>query len=311
MGGTVADRALVADRRRGLQRALGLIWLLDGALQCQPSMFGRGFPQMLADAAAGNPAVVAGPVAWAAAVVGHHLAVLNAAFATTQVALGLGIAWRPAVRAALGASVAWALAVWWLGEGLGGVLTGSASPVSGAPGAVVLYALLAVLLWSSDRDLTAGFVAGFAVGRRIAQAAWLVLWASLAYFALTPESRAPQATSGMVAAMTAGQPGWLAWIDHPVVRVVGGQGLLASGVLAIALLVVAAGPFLPVAAARASVVLAVVLAVALWLAEGLGGIFTGSATDRSTAIEPGQRAEQRCDRTAVARGGLFQLAFTG
>jgi hypothetical protein len=45
VGGTVADRALVADRRRALQRALGLIWLLDGALQFQPFMFGRGFPQ--------------------------------------------------------------------------------------------------------------------------------------------------------------------------------------------------------------------------------------------------------------------------
>src|SRR5215469_17584702 len=105
----VADQVLVADRRRALQRALGLIWLLDGALQFQPSMFDRGFPQMLAGAAAGNPAVVAGPVAWTAAVVSHDLAVLNAAFAATQVALGLGIAWRPAVRAALGASVAWAL----------------------------------------------------------------------------------------------------------------------------------------------------------------------------------------------------------
>ena len=47
---------------------------------------------------------------------------------------------------ALAASIAWALAVWWLGEGLGGVLTGAASPVTGAPGAALLYALAAVLL---------------------------------------------------------------------------------------------------------------------------------------------------------------------
>jgi len=36
--------------------------------------------------------------------------------------------------------VAWALGVWWFGEGLGGVLAGTASPVSGAPGPVLLGA---------------------------------------------------------------------------------------------------------------------------------------------------------------------------
>ena len=58
-------------------------------------------------------------------------------------ALGLGIAWRPTVRLALAASIAWSLAVWWLGEGLGGILAGTASPVNGAPGPVLFYAILA------------------------------------------------------------------------------------------------------------------------------------------------------------------------
>jgi hypothetical protein len=67
-------------------------------------------------------------------------------FATIQLLLALGIAWRPTVRVALGASIVWALGVWWFGEGLGEVLTPGASPVNGAPGAVIIYALLAVLL---------------------------------------------------------------------------------------------------------------------------------------------------------------------
>ena len=69
-------------------------------------------------------------------------------------------------------------------QGLGSVLTGNASPVNGAPGAVIIYALLAVLLWPADRDRTAPFAAGRAVGRRVAQGLWLVFWASLALFAL-------------------------------------------------------------------------------------------------------------------------------
>ena len=76
---------------------------------------------------------------------------LNTIFATIQLLLGLGIAFRPTVRVALAASVAWSLGVWWFGEGLGGVLSGGASPLNGAPGAVILYALLAVLLWPADR----------------------------------------------------------------------------------------------------------------------------------------------------------------
>ena len=127
------------DPRRKLQLALAGIWLLDAMLQFQPVMFGHGFGHMLAASAAGNPAIVARPVSWSAAFIDHHVAVLNAVFAAIQVLLGLGIAWRPTSRLALAASVAWALAVWWLGEGLGGLLSGTASPVNGAPGAVLLY----------------------------------------------------------------------------------------------------------------------------------------------------------------------------
>ena len=228
-------RPAVLDLRRKLQLALAVSWLLDGVLQYQPFMFSKAFPQMLAGTSSGNPAVVASPITWSATFIDHHLVAVNAIFATVQVALGLGIAWRPTVKLALGASVAWALGVWWFGEGLGSVLTGNASPVNGAPGAVILYALLAVLLWPADRDPAAPFVAGRAVGRGVAPGLWLVLWGSLAFFALQPASRAPRAISGMISGMAAGQPGWLAWIDHHAASALGRQGLTASIVLAVAL----------------------------------------------------------------------------
>ncbi len=52
--------------RRGLQVALGLVWLLDAALQYQPYMFTRAFPGHDARAvgAAGEPGIRAGPVRW-------------------------------------------------------------------------------------------------------------------------------------------------------------------------------------------------------------------------------------------------------
>ena len=106
--GRAGDTAGVAalDARRKLQLALGVIWVLDGILQFQPSMFTKSFPDMLAESAHGNPGVVAGPITWSASLIDHHVVVLNAIFATIQLALGLGIAWRPTLKLALAASVA-------------------------------------------------------------------------------------------------------------------------------------------------------------------------------------------------------------
>ena len=54
------------DTRRVLQLSLAGLWLLDAILQYQSFMFTRAFGQMLAASAAGNPAVVARPITWAA-----------------------------------------------------------------------------------------------------------------------------------------------------------------------------------------------------------------------------------------------------
>jgi len=273
-----AEGAATGWRRR-LQLVLAGIWLLDAVLQYQSFMFTKAFAQMLGGTSAGNPAVIADPITWSARLVGDHVVVINAIFATIQLLIGLGIAWRPTARIALGASIVWALGVWWFGEGLGLILTGGASPLNGAPGAVIIYALLAVLLWPVGQDRPAPFVAGRAVGAQAARVLWLVLWGSLAYFALTPASRAPQAASGMISGMASGEPGWLAWIDNHAASALNHDGLAVSVVLAIALIVVAVGVFLPPPAARATLMLALVLAAAIWLAEGLGGILTGSGTD--------------------------------
>ena len=224
----------------------------------------------------------AGPVTWSAGFIGHHAAVLNAVFAVVQLLLGLGIAWRPTVRLALAASVAWALAVWWLGEGFGGLLAGTASPVNGAPGAVLLYALLAVLLWPADRDPAAPFPAGRAVGRRAARAAWLALWLGLAGLALLPATKAPRALSDMIAGTTPGEPAWLAWTDAHAASALARYGLLASILLAVVFTAIALGACLPGRASRAAIVMAIAVAVALGLAQGLGGILTGSGTDPDT-----------------------------
>jgi hypothetical protein len=275
-GARPATRA--PDARRVLQLALAAIWLLDGVLQYQSFMFSKAFGQMIGGAAEGNPGVIAQPIAWNANLVQHHAVLLNTMFATIQLLLGLGIAFRPTVRVALAASIAWAAAVWWFGEGFGGVLSGTASPLNGAPGAVILYALLAVLLWPADRE--GPFVAARSVGARTARALWLVLWLSLAYFALSPANRAPQALSGAISDMGTGEPGWLAALGRGAASLVAGQGLAASIVLAVVFAGIAVGVYLPRPAAVACLVLALATAAVIWVfGQALGGILTGGGTD--------------------------------
>jgi hypothetical protein len=264
--------------RRGLQIALGLTWLLDGALQLQPVMFGRAFvSQMLLPAAAGGPAALTSPALWADRLIGRDVAAWNTAFALIQLAIALGLLWRPAVKAALAGSIAWALGVWWLGEGLGGVFSGTASPVTGAPGAAVLYALLAFLAWPGRGGAAASRLRG-----RCGAAAWLVLWGSFAVLILQPAVRAPRALHDTLAAAAAGEPGWLAALDRDTAAAAGSHGLLICAVLAAVFVVIAAGIAFP-ATARPALVLGSLFGLASWVAgQNFGAIAAGMATDPDT-----------------------------
>jgi hypothetical protein len=281
LGTEVQPAAKSVDARRALQLVLAGIWLLDAVLQYQSFMYSKAFSQMIAGTASGNPGVIARPITWNATLVEHHSVLVNTIFATIQLLLAFGIAFRPTVRLALAASIAWAIGVWWFGEGLGMVLTGSASPVNGAPGAVIIYGLLAVLLWPADRGgEPAPFTAARAIGARAARVLWIALWLSLAYFALLPASRSPQGLSGMISGMENGEPGWLASLDKGAASLLAGQGLTASITLAVAFTLIAVGVYLPRPAARATLVLAIVVAAVIWVfGEGFGTILTGGGTD--------------------------------
>ena len=298
-GATPGLRAWAADSestglRRGLQIALGAAWLADGALQLQPFMFGRGFAnQILMPAYMGSPSGVTGPALAFTRLVLHAPAAWNTAFAVTQLLLGLGLLWRPSVRAALAASIAWALAVWWFGEGLGGVLSGSASPLTGAPGAVILYALLAVLAWPvparNPADAAAGrpgapVAAGSPLGLTGARVAWLVLWGSFAYFILQPASRAPGGLQDTFAGLASGEPGWVAAMDRGVASAAGPHALAISIGLAVVFVAAGFGVFWPVTA-RAALALSMIAGAAIWvLGENFGGLLTGQGTDLNTGL---------------------------
>jgi hypothetical protein len=163
------------------------------------------------------------------------------------------------------------------------VLTGAPSAVAGAPGAVILYALLAVLLWPEPDGSHGGSVAAASpLGPLAARLAWVVLWASLAYDTLLAASRAGLAAH--VAGQGAGEPGWLAAIDRTAGRQLAAHGAAVSVALAVMFAVIAVAVFIP-AAARPVLAVAVAASLVIWLVgQNLGGILTGQGTDPNTGL---------------------------
>lgn len=289
------DREVRADRgtlrflpsRRGVQVALGLTWLLDGALQCQPSMFTRSFALgTLAGAGQGQPGWVAHSVADMARFLAPHMAAWNVLFALTQLAIGAAFLFNRVTKIATVASLGWAVAVWWLGEAFGGVLGGTVTAVTGAPGAVLLYALVALLLWpktaggGAPGDKTAPpSVAGASIlGEWGGRAMWVVLWVGSAVLQLLPANRAPDALRDAIRAGASGEPRFLVALADAVVRGLHGHGSVAATVLAVVEVAVGLGvlsrhPNRALAAGAA-------VSVAFWVVgQDLGGILTGSGTD--------------------------------
>jgi hypothetical protein len=249
-------------------------------------MFTQDFVnQTIGSTAAGNPGIVAQPITWVSNLLVHHIAVYDALFATIQLALALGLFWRPTVKIALLSSIAWSVAVWWFGEGLGGVLTGGTSVYMGAPGAAILYAFAALLLWPRDEDpaLSGSVALGGPLGRFVPRILWLTLWGSFVYFILQPGDRGPNALSSMASGMSDAEPGWLRRLDHTLAGALANHGIEVSVGAAVLCMVVAVSPYF-VRLNRLGVIAAVLFGAAIWLMEDFGGIFTGQGTDPNSGI---------------------------
>jgi hypothetical protein len=269
--GATARNYLASDSRRAFQTVLGLIWLLDGALQFQPFMYGKGFTQGLAALEAGQPHWLASSIHLATRVYQSPATLFNTLAALIQVFIGLGFLYRRAVKPAIVASLAWALGVWGFGEGFGMLLAGTANPLTGAPGAVVLYALIALLVWPSDRP-------GGPLGVRGARAAWETVWLVMAWAWLLPANTGANATSDAI--MSAPGSGWLHGLQSSAASGARGHG----DVIAIVLALVSAAIGIAVAKnwrPKPFLWLAIVLNIGYWvIGQGFGGVFyTNSATD--------------------------------
>ncbi len=290
-GSPLRDGPEPSLERRDLQQTfrllLATVWLTDAALQLQPFMFtkgGNGFSGMLHGMAHGNPSWIAHTITWNASIVSHQPVLTNAVFAGTQFLIAFGIAWQRTCRAALALSVAWAVAVWWFGEGLGGLFTGAATPLGGGPGAVLFYAVLAVLLWPTS-GCNAPFVAARTLGERVARALWSAVWLILAVLTVAGEGRSPQALHDVVANVATGQPGWLLRIDRWSEAVLLHDGTAVAVLFALFCVLVAVCVYLHPTVTQVVLVVAMVAFAVIWVAvQDFGGDLAGGATDLGSGL---------------------------
>jgi len=292
-----ADEPMTAGERRErrariVQIALGCFWILDAALQFQPRMFGSGLVNdMMLPMAHGQPA----PVAWSITNLAHLIrpdaGVWNFIFGALQLCIGVGMLFRRTVKPAIVAMAIWAFGVWWFGEGFGMLLTGAASPLTGAPGAVVLYPLIGLLVWPTEADATADVAPGIAssaaatgpLGSGAPLFAWSGFWVFSAVLWLFPDNRAGGAIGAQLNAAASGQPSWYAHFETSVANALPHGGSALAWLLAGVSLVIAAGPWLS-RRPRPYLFAGIALQALFWITGmAFGGVLTGMGTDPNAA----------------------------
>lgn len=261
--------------------ALGVIWLIDGALQYQSYMFHETFiTGVVMPNTVGQPGVVAEPITWIAHQIEPHVALFNGFAATLQVLIGLGLLYRRTVKPALLVSIFWGLGVWFMGEGFGALLTGNASPLTGAPGAVLLYIFIALICWptAGEREAAGGEPKLGLLGERRAQLLFAAVWLLFAALWLFPANDGRDSVSEAVSAVPSGA-GWLTSILNEAARAAAGAGTAIAVVMAVVSAAIALAVWREWHI-KAFLALAMVVGVIFWVVgQGFGGLMTGQATD--------------------------------
>jgi hypothetical protein len=292
--------------KRKVQIVLSCLWFLDGALQLQHQMFTSNFAtQVIQPAAAGQPLFVRGLIDFAIHIFLFHPAVFNALIALTQLGIGMLILWKRTTKLGLLASVPWGLFVWVIGEGYGGIFGGHTLLLMGAPGAALVYVLLALAVMprhttKKDQDQSPAYWLVFL---------WMLVWLGGALYQLLPGQNSLTDIKAMILGNASGAPNWLNATDIHTANIINGfgkstqsmvgmhmtmaqmaqmpirqgSGYLFILILAIVQVCIGIGVLRSGAVRKVAIVSGIVLSLVFWVVgQSLGSYYTGLATDPNT-----------------------------
>lgn len=133
-----------------LRIGLGLLWMLDGALQAQPAMSNQFISGVVQPAAASQPAFLTEWMTFGIRLWLQHPLFYDLLAMWIQLAIGVLLLvggtglWT---KVGIILSIGWGLVIWIFGEGVGGLFaSGSATWLSGTPGSVIFYIVAGLLL---------------------------------------------------------------------------------------------------------------------------------------------------------------------
>ena len=271
--------------QKRLRQLLGILWLIDGLLQLQPQMFTMNMVNgVMVPTLQNQPSPIAASLQWIIDVTTHNLTLVNLCIAAVQIVIGILLISGLWVRWTIIASIVWALIVWYGGEGMSMLLTGQAGILTGAPGAVLLYPLLGLLLYPRKEDPEQGLLP-----RSTFRYIFAGFWFFSALLQLQPswwqDGQISQAIGGMV-----GQGGLNGVLIDPLLQRISDLTAHSEIVLNIALIVVClalgfALVFVKENQLRPVLVASMVVSLIIWwIAQAFGMIFTGMATDFNSGL---------------------------
>lgn len=283
--------------RKLLQRILGVLWLIDGLLQLQPLMFtGNMINGIMRPMLVGQPGLFEPSLQFIVNQTTIHLVEVNLVIAGVQILLGLGFLLLPDrwLKVVVLGSIVWALIVWYGGEGMSMLFTGTASILSGAPGAVLLYPLLGLAAYprkpapGEPRAVTRQRVDGL-ISRRTLRWIFSGFWFFAALLQLQPNWWQPGQISQAIVSMV-GQGGLNSVLVDPILTWLSNITANIEIPLNIVLIVV----FLALGIGFAVVkndrlqpflIASIVVSVVIWYSsEAFGMILTGMATDFNSGL---------------------------
>lgn len=279
------EREVEPSARRFVRVSFGVLWIIDGLLQAQPDMPGGFISRVISPQIAAGPSWLADITTPLATVWTKHPVAADAVTVWIQVGLGLLIligGRGVLARVVLGLSIAWSVAVWVVGEFVGGMLQPGASWLVGAPGAVLVYAVaggILLLPWAWWRSGLCARLVRQSVG------AWLVLGAALQ--AIPWEGS--WSSDGLSGPFTDGaqmpQPSLLRRPIDAMATVTASHPVAINAIVIGLLLVVGVG--LCLSRSTAFVIAGLVLCGATWWLGQDFGVLGGTATDPNTALPLG------------------------
>jgi len=284
--------------RKTLQRILGILWLIDGILQVFPQMWTMNMVNgIMKPMLVGQPGLFEPSLQFIVNQTTLHLFEVNLLISVVQICLGLGFLFLSDqwVKWLVLISFVWALIVWYGGEGMNMLFTGTGSILTGAPGAVLLYPLLGLAVIPRTQSTTAGASTTRRAGddgllsRRVLRYILAGFWCFAALLQLQPNWWQQGQISQAIGAMV-GMGGWNSVLVDPILTHISNATANIETPLNIALIVVflAIGIGLFVVKdeqVRPFLIASIIVSFLFWyFSEAFGAIFTGMATDFNSGL---------------------------